>query len=227
MSKLWEYYGSHDPYYGVLSVPEFRTEHMTEEARARFFNSGIEDVNQCIAHAEAAFGPLTFGTALDYGCGVGRLSRSLSDRFTNVISVDISESMLATARANLAGRNVRFENAAQMSDGPTNFILSQMVFQHIEPQVGLSILPKLAARLHGTGIIEIPIRDKSGVARRALRSIRGSLKAITRAGQPIIPMYAYDLDAVSRVLQSAGCRLNIGHFHTEMFENVRVVFHRA
>jgi trans-aconitate methyltransferase len=227
MSKLWEYYGSHDPYYGVLSAPEFRTEHMTEDARTRFFKSGIEDIDQCVAHAEAAFGPLRFDTALDYGCGVGRLSRPLSDRFANVISVDISESMLTTARANLAGRNVRFENAAQMSDSPTNFIVSRMVFQHVEPHVGLAILPKLAARLHGTGVIEIPVRDKAGFVRRVLRSVRRSLKALTRVGEPIIPMYAYDLNAVTRALESAGCRVNVGYFQTQMFENVRVVFHRA
>jgi trans-aconitate methyltransferase len=226
MSKLWEYYGSHDPYYGVMSAPEFRTQHMTEEARARFFNSGVEDVAQCVAHAEAEFGPLNFDTALDYGCGVGRLSRPLSDRFQNVICVDISETMLTTARANLAGRSVVFENAAQMSDSPTNFIISRMVFQHISPDVGLAILPKLAARLRGTGIIEIPVRDKSGLVRRLLRGIRRLMKSATRVGQPIIPMYTYDLTAIRRQLENAGCRVNITHFHTPMFENVRVVFHR-
>jgi 2-polyprenyl-3-methyl-5-hydroxy-6-metoxy-1,4-benzoquinol methylase len=226
MSKLWEFYGSNDPYYGVLSAAEYRIGSMDAEARARFFATGVGDADNYISIAENTFGPLNFTTALDYGCGVGRLSRRLTERFRHVISVDISESMLLTARDNLAGRNVTFENASHMGSAQANFILSQMVFQHIPPEEGLEILPKLAARLRGTGIVEMPIRDKASFTWRMLRAGRRTLKALVPIGQPIIPVYTYDHDSVIAVLQNAGCQVVATRFDAPRHECVRVAFHR-
>ena len=140
MSKLWEHYGAHDPYYGVLSSPEYHVDRMDADAVERFFSSGVQDVDACITLAEERFGPLNFDTALDYGCGAGRLSRRLVDRFRHVISVDISESMLALARKNIDRSNITFEKADRMSATRADFLLSRMVFQHIPPAQGLQIL---------------------------------------------------------------------------------------
>ena len=225
MSKVWNYYGTEDPYYGVLSIPEFRAGRMDAEAKARFFASGVRDVDGYLDLAQQTFGPLRFGTALDYGCGVGRLSRRLVDRFEAVISVDISEGMLKLAREHLARRNATFENASRMRSSPTDFILSQMVFQHIAPSEGIHILPRLAARLRGTGIIEIPIRDKATPARKVLRQLRRASKSVI-GGRPIIPMYAYDQLTAVEALKSQGCEVRVIRFDTPMFENARLVFCR-
>lgn len=227
MSKLWEFYGARDPYYGVLSTTEFRAENIDAAALERFFSSGVADVDKYISIAEDAFGPLDFTTALDYGCGVGRLSRRLAERFRHVISVDISDSMLTTARENLAGRSVTFENAANMGSTRANFVLSQMVFQHIPPKEGLAILPKLAARLNGTGVVEMPIRHKASLAWRALRFGHRTLKTWLPIGVPLIPVYVYDEAAVINALQSSGCRVHAERFESSMHELVRVVFRHA
>lgn len=227
MSKLWEFYGAKDPYYGVLSTDEFHAKNIDAAALQRFFASGVADVDKYIAIAEETFGPLNFATALDYGCGAGRLSRRLVERFQHVISVDISESMLQMARRNVPAYNVSFENAARMRHAPANFILSQMVFQHIPPQEGLAILPKLAARLQGTGIVEMPIRDNAGTTWKMLRASRRALKAMVPIGQPIIPVYIYDHDSVIAALQAAGCQVVATRFGGPVLESLRVVFHRS
>jgi SAM-dependent methyltransferase len=224
VNRLWEYYGARDPYYGVLSAEEFRIERMDSSARERFFASGVGSVEECLSLAERTFGPVTYDTALDYGCGVGRLSRALSRRFHKVIAIDISEAMLSNARSNLTGCNVSFENAARMTDEPAAFILSQMVFQHIPAEVGLRILPSLIRRLRGTGIIEFPVRDKASVTWRLLRRGRRALKTIAPIGPPIIPMYCYDKTALLAAF--GACQVHPVAFETEMFDNLRVVFHR-
>ncbi len=217
---VWDHYGKHDPYYGVLSIPEFRARNITGESLERFFASGVGNVEDAIHRAEAAFGPLNFGTALDYGCGVGRLTRPLAGRFAHVIAVDISRDMLEHVRQ--IGSNVSCEDAEAMTETPVNFILSMMVFQHIPPTVGVPILSRLAARLEGTGIIELPIRDKASRAWRALRIGKRIAKRLFPVGGPTIPMYIYDLDAVSAAL---GCEVKIERLDTPMFEQARLIFH--
>jgi SAM-dependent methyltransferase len=224
MSKLWEHYGANDPYYGVLSAPEFHSDRMNDDALHRFFASGVQDVDAYLALAEDKFGPLNFDTALDYGCGAGRLSRRLVERFRHVISVDISGSMLALTRKNIDARNISFENAAHMSDAKADFILSKMVFQHIPPAEGLRVLAKLASRLRGTGIIELPIRDKASAGWRALRLAKRALRAALPFTSPVIPMYAYSEREATAALGDN--EVVVEHFDAPRFEYARLIFRR-
>jgi SAM-dependent methyltransferase len=226
MSKTWEYYGKHDPYYGVLSAPEFSAARFTPEARARFFASGVDKVDRALELAEAAFGPVRKDIALDYGCGAGRLTRRLSDLFSEVIAVDISPDMLKLAAENLAGRKVFFEEAQTMTDRPVNFIVSMLVMQHIPAQVGLQVLDKLARRLQGTGIVDLPVRYTGGMGRRALRAIKQLVKKVVPIGRPTIPMHVYDPAEVLKVLRAAGCDVQISTFESPLHTKANVIFRR-
>jgi 2-polyprenyl-3-methyl-5-hydroxy-6-metoxy-1,4-benzoquinol methylase len=221
--KVWDYYGRNDPYYGVMSAPEFKSGRVDDATLQLFFSSGVADVAECIEIAQRSFGPLHFATALDYGCGVGRLSRPLAERFSRVIAVDLSQDMLERARQGLQGLNVSYESAGSMTAERTNFILSRMVFQHIPPSIGVPILSKLAARLDGTGIIEVPIRDKASALRRALRIGRRVVKSALPLGAPTIPMYTYDLERAVAALE--GCTVKVERLDTPMFEQARLIFH--
>jgi SAM-dependent methyltransferase len=226
VSKTWEYYGLHDPYYGVLSAPEFSAAHLTPEARARFFASGVDKVDRALMLAEEAFGPVGRGVALDYGCGAGRLTHRLNDHFKEVVAVDISPGMLKLAKENLAGRNVAFEEAQAMTDRPVDFIVSMLVMQHIPPKVGVQVIEKLARRLAGTGIIDMPVRYTGGVLRRTLRAAKQLLKAVVPIGRPTIPMHVYDSDAVLAVLRAAGCEVQISTFDAPLHTKANVIFRR-
>jgi hypothetical protein len=111
-----------------------------------------------------------------------------------------------------------------MSSTPADFIVSQMVFQHIPPAEGLRILTKLAARLRGTAIIEVPIRDKTSAAWRMLRTAKRIARAVTPFLPPIIPMYAYqERDAIAAL---GDCRLVVNHFDGPKFEYAQLVVRR-
>ena len=71
---------------------------MTDEDRADFFESGTSDVAFVLEHVH----PREMNKALDFGCGVGRLSLALASKFGNVVGVDVSQSMLKEARRNAA-----------------------------------------------------------------------------------------------------------------------------
>jgi trans-aconitate methyltransferase len=226
MSKTWDHYGTHDPYYGVLSADAFRGTTLSDEALAKFFASGVDKVDEAIALAEQAFGPLSYTAALDYGCGAGRLSRRLIERFDQVIGVDVSEGMLKLARANLHDKNIAFEHAACMSDEPVSFIISLLVFQHIPVREGMTILPMLARRLRGTGIIDVPVRYTGGRLRGMLRKGNSILQHALPGREPLIPMYVYDPAAVREVLERGGCRVTMNPVEVPMFQKQRVIFQR-
>ena len=52
--------------------------------------------------------PAHAGRALDAGCGAGRHTQALAERFDDVVGVDISEPLIDIARGQQTGSNVRY-----------------------------------------------------------------------------------------------------------------------
>ena len=76
------------------------------------------------------------GSALEIGCGVGRLLMPMAHHFKQVIGLDISPNMLALAKQYLDGlSNVNLapiENGAfPVAESSIDFVFSVIVFQHI------------------------------------------------------------------------------------------------
>jgi len=99
--QTWEYFGKHDPYFGVLVEDEFKRANLTSSSKERFFQTGFDQIEAVFEmvrdHVDASFCPRS---ALDFGCGVGRLVVPLARQSATVLGVDISDSMLEEARLN-------------------------------------------------------------------------------------------------------------------------------
>jgi SAM-dependent methyltransferase len=103
----------------------------------RFFALGENTARRIIDPVLNGFG-IPRGTALDIGCGLGRFSRALVQRFDSVIAVDVSDQMIAKAKE-LNSERGRENISFQVSDGVTlpvsdraiDFVWSYEVFQHI------------------------------------------------------------------------------------------------
>ena len=155
----WELIARHDAMWGVLSAEKYSKEKIDEAARREFFQSGSEFVAERIARAEALLGPVRRGTAVDFGCGVGRLTMPLAATFRSVVGIDVSETMPSTARDNCRANgigNVRFVNSAAMSGDAllkgVDFLLSYIVFQHIPEADGQWIFRELLSAMAPGGV---------------------------------------------------------------------------
>ena len=98
------------------------------------------------------------GRALDFGCGVGRLTRALADRFDTCDGVDVAASMVERARA-LNGDNerVRFHHndapdLQLFGDESFDFILALIVLQHMEPRLMRGYLREFLRVLRPGGV---------------------------------------------------------------------------
>jgi len=157
--EAWESFGKSDPYFGVMADPKFHLNNLNKVAREEFFCSGKTYMSKLAAtirqKIKQDFQPQR---SLDFGCGVGRILLPLSDLSIEVVGIDVSKSMLAEARNNIAKsgiNNVRlFESDDNLSklDGSFDFIHSFIVFQHIHPSRGEKILNQLMRLLSPGGV---------------------------------------------------------------------------
>lgn len=213
--REWERWGQQDAYRGVLGYGG-----EDEAARAAFFASGQQHVNQILEKAEKCLGtPNWDGQALDFGCGVGRLVIPLSERFRAVVGVDISSSMLNLARENVKGKtNVSFvqELTGLLKDGRRfEFVHTFIVMQHIRPAQGMQILRQLVDLTAPGGIfaIHLTIGDLRK-ARRVFNRVRYRFRPAhwfynafrgRPLKEPITEMNRYDAAQVFDLFYRNGC----------------------
>ncbi len=76
--ESWEVLGKQNPYFGVLTSEQFRADRLDENFKREFFSSGADHVAWLLKTVESNIGPVARGRALDFGCGVGRLTLPLS-----------------------------------------------------------------------------------------------------------------------------------------------------
>ncbi len=156
LRENWEKLGERDAMWAILSSPEKKGCKWDEES---FFRSGHQDVNEVLTEISARGLPLEKGTALDFGCGIGRLTQALCSHFRKCYGVDISSSMLSqAAQYNRFGSACTYvHNEAgdlQCFDGDNfDFIYSHLVLQHIPPKVSKRYISEFVRVLKPGGLL--------------------------------------------------------------------------
>ena len=222
--KNWQAVGQRMPYYGVVSIDEFKPEVFDQTAFNYFFETGethIELILNWIEHYLVEnFQPTR---CLDFGCGVGRLVVPLAKRFQDVVGVDVSRAMLDEAKDNCEKQGLDnitlLESDDELSkvNGKFDFIHSFIVFQHIDVQRGEKIFKRLLDSLNedGVGVLHFTYaREDDRFSERAITWLRGNVPLVHGLinlirgrdfGYPYIAMNKYDLNRLLFILQQKGC----------------------
>lgn len=144
----WEIIGETDPYFGVLTHDKFKRENLDDAGRSEFFRTGQENISYFLEKMRSTFGAFVPRSALDFGCGVGRLTVPLAETTGAATGVDVSQGMLAEARRhNHPG--LRFMET--IPDERFDWVVSIIVLQHIPPERGYEILKTLLDRVAPDG----------------------------------------------------------------------------
>src|SRR4029453_18161126 len=93
--RVWNHLAKTDPYWAVLTLPQFHKDQLTKDALADFFSTGERHVEFVLDVIHSPFDPsFTPWACLDFGCGVGRLVIPFAQKCRAVVGVDVSEAML-------------------------------------------------------------------------------------------------------------------------------------
>lgn len=222
----WKRFGETDPYYGVLSDTGYQGRALSPVMRRKFFLSGERHVHLLLQVLRDGFGEYATGSALDFGCGVGRITQALAAEFDHVVGLDIAPGMLAEANRNAAQddlANVDYRNSIEpdaIEPRSYDLVHSYIVLQHIPVAVGEPIIEKLinAVAPGGVGALHMTIAPAHGrvaaAARNAMKRNRllrivGNMAKRRRWDSPAMEMNLYRTERVIDMLARSG----IERFH--------------
>jgi len=212
--EQWEKLGESDPYWAVLTDPKKKDGKWN---RGDFFNTGEKEVHNLMQKVRSIGEEIKFDTALDFGCGVGRLSRALSARFKKVIAVDVSRSMLNEAqRVNQDISNIDFlhntaEDLSVIPDDGIDFIYSHIVLQHMPKNRQIIYIREFCRVLRPNGVMAIQTPAKCNlkswkgwVFRIAGNSVLNILRRIKHGPSRVMEVHNLPKETVLETLNRAG-----------------------
>ncbi len=161
LQRNWDEFGKTDPLYSILLVEDKKGNRWNID---EFFEHGEREIAGVIEDVQSLGIQIPRDSALDFGCGVGRLTQALARRFARVVGVDIAPTMIQLAKKyNRHFANCQFylndsDNLKLFPDNSFDFIYSSITLQHMEPRYSQTYLEEFLRLLtpQGLAVFQLP-----------------------------------------------------------------------
>lgn len=156
LAENWEELGRRDPLWAILSLPEKRDGNWNLR---EFFESGAKEVAGVLEYVGSLGISQPRRRALDFGCGVGRLTQALCQHFDECCGVDIAPSMVRLAEEyNSYGSRCQYyvndsDDLSLFEDNTFDFVYSNIVLQHMKPKYSKRYIKEFLRILAPEGVL--------------------------------------------------------------------------
>jgi len=215
----WEEIAQNNPYWGVLTDDRFLGKSLPSDVLDEFFESGRREIAGIVSVWDG-FNKHKLGTVLDFGSGVGRLLIPMAAYAEKAVGIEISKSMVAELKKNLKRQKVEnvkvymtCEELLKRNPGISfNWINSQIVFQHIQPEIGYKILEELLKALNIGGYLSLHFNifktlssfSSGGIFQQTDSRTLSALYVDNDTAMGTMQMYDYDLNKIYYLLLKYG-----------------------
>ena len=157
LQKNWNKFGQQDPLYAILLEEDKKGNKWKPE---QFFERGRQEIDYIMDYTTNALGlTVSRRRALDFGCGVGRLTQALTKYFEEVVGIDIAPSMIEGARKyNQFGDRCKYvlnerDDLRSFETNSIDFIYSNIVLHHMRPEYCKAYLKEFLRVLAPNGLL--------------------------------------------------------------------------
>jgi len=218
LRRTWQTLGTDDPLWAILTDSDRRQGRWDLD---EFLHRGEIDVARYERLLSDAGHTGRFGSVLDFGCGVGRLSLAWGRRSDSVTGVDISASMIDRGRIVVASApNVRLlvndaVDLGQFADASFDLAFSHICLQHMPWPLAANYVAEFGRVTAPGGFVafQLPSRGPAHTSTRrrimdALPTrVRSTYRQWRHGTSAVFDMYYTDPADVVAVATSAGLDL--------------------
>jgi SAM-dependent methyltransferase len=211
LQRNWEGLAQADPMWAICTDPRKRNSLWTRED---FFATGRKEIETVLGYSAGIDVCIDKSLpALDFGCGVGRLTRAMSEYFPECTGVDISPTMISMAQELNRDRPhcyFQLNEGVRLNSLPDNhfgFIYTSLVLQHIAEPCSHEYIAELVRVLRPSGvfIFQVPekLRANPLTKVRTRLALRSRIQCVLGRQQP----YAMEMHCIKDlVIRQLICR---------------------
>lgn len=205
VARRWTELGDEDPMWAALTDEGKGGRWDVEE----FLRTGRREVDAVLALLARRGVSPTLGTALDFGCGPGRLTAGLAAAgFARAIGVDVSPTMLAKAREIVTDERCEFllnegTDLASVPSGTVDLVYTCRVLQHMPTALSHGYIREFlrVAAPGGLVVFQIPAEPAGGPVGKVLKVLPAGVLNRLRQG---MQMHGTPPAAITRLIAEAG-----------------------
>jgi ubiquinone/menaquinone biosynthesis C-methylase UbiE len=218
LQENWDKFGEVDPLWAIVSRPNMKDNKWDID---EFFASGEREVEILLAELKSLNLELPDGQALDFGCGIGRVTQPLSQHFELCHGIDIAPSMIEMARKhNKYGDRCQYhlnetDDLRIFADNSINFVLSLITFQNIAPRYSKKYIIEFLRILAPQGLIVFqipsePKRLRQRIKQKLPQSVLKQFYRFKYQEAPVMELHGVHRDEVVKLIKEyQGVILNI------------------
>ena len=199
----WETFAQEDPLWAILTDPSKQGGRWKLE---EFMAIGAREFASTMEVLQRLNPPVARGAALDFGCGVGRLTYPMGHFFARAVGVDVAPSMIAYAdRLKGAVTNVEFKQSAALElpfpDRTFDLVHSIFVLQHIPFEAALNYIREFVRvlRVGGVAYFAVPAQFFGVVGRQ-----KGESRISYGTREAVMLMHCLPISEVAAAVEASG-----------------------
>jgi ubiquinone/menaquinone biosynthesis C-methylase UbiE len=215
LQRNWDTFGSSDPLWAILTDPSKTGNRWGIE---EFFSTGVAEIQDVMAWLESIYPLPRRRRALDFGCGVGRVTQPLAAFFDEAVGVDVAPSMIRLAvQYNRCGERCRYvlneaEHLRCFEDETFDLIYSGLTLQHMEPSHAQGYLAEFTRILSpgGAMVFQLPSEPSRSGLKFAFGRFIDHLyvtfyRRVVRRDEPLMRMFSIRREEVLQLMLNRGC----------------------
>ena len=224
LQKNWNQFGKMDPLWSILTSPDKKGNKWDIH---EFLATGEGEIYAAMEYLKSLGSNVPRRKALDFGCGVGRLTQALARYFDEVYGVDIAPSMIELAKKyNRHGDRCRYylnntDDLKLFSNNSFDLIYTVITLQHMKPQYSKNYIKEFLRMLapHGVLIFQLPsepiiINETGTINLKELilrlvprRLLRATYRRMKYDNQPKMEIYWIKRQEVVEFLERNGAQI--------------------